>query len=121
MRLAQFESWSIRAPKFLKEKHNISQYVKKSSNIIRRKQRKHQKVSEIQLEDFPDILIEVFKHLELKDLLICAQVSPEFKVICKDQDVCEKINQNQQQSIESNYKIFITKDCFCFKVTLSIK
>ena len=89
---------------------------KKFSNVIRRTQPKHQKVSEIQLEDHPEILIEVFKHLELKDLLICAQVSPEFKLICKDQDVCERININDKNVSSEDIQVRFEEKCKNFRL-----
>ena len=78
---------------------------------MRRTQPKHQKVSEKQLEDFPEILILVFKHLELKDLLICAQVSTKFKAICKDQDVCERININDKNVSSEDIQFIFEEKC----------
>ena len=90
---------------------------KKFSNLIRRTQPKHQKVSEKQLEDFPEILIvEVYKHLELKDLLICAQVSTKFKAICKDQDVCERININDKNVSREDIQFIFEEKCKNFQL-----
>ena len=85
--------------------------MSKMRRRMRRTQPKHQKVSEKQLEDFPEILILVFKHLELKDLLICAQVSTKFKAICKDQDVCERININEKNVSSEDIQFIFEEKC----------
>ena len=77
---------------------------------------KYQKVSEKLLEDFPEILIEVYKHLELKDLLICAKVSTKFKAICKDQDVCERIDINDKNVSNEDIQFIFEEKCKNFQL-----
>ena len=111
MRLVEFESWSIRAPKFFSEKNKTFLILLQMfSKLISSAEPKHQKVSVVQSEDrstepkrFPDdfpveIINLVFSLLELKDHFYCSQVSKRFRDICQDESVqnslCERININ---------------------------
>ena len=119
MRLAQFESWSIRAPKFFSEKNKTFLILLQMfSKLISSAEPKHQKVSVVQSEDrstepkrFPDdfpveIINLVFSLLELKDHFYCSQVSKRFRDICQDESVqnslCERININAK-NVSSRY------------------
>ena len=54
---------------------------------------KRQKLSILQLEDLPDeILLKIFKNLEVKDILRCGQMSKRIRAISTDESLWEKIN-----------------------------
>ena len=54
---------------------------------------KRQKLSILQLEDLPnEILLKIFKKLDVKDLLRCGQMSKRIRAISMDESLWEKIN-----------------------------
>ena len=54
---------------------------------------KRQKLSILQLEDLPnEILMKIFKNLDVKDLLRCGQMSKRIRAISMDESLWEKIN-----------------------------
>ena len=54
---------------------------------------KRQKLSSLQFDDLPDeIVLKIFKKLDIKDLLNCGMVSKRIRAISKDESLWEKVN-----------------------------
>ena len=54
---------------------------------------KRQKLSILQLEDLPnEILLKIFKNLDVKDIFRCGQMSKRVRAISMDESLWEKIN-----------------------------
>ena len=54
---------------------------------------KRQKMSETSFEDLPDeIILKVFKNLEISDLICCGQLSKRIRTISHDESLWQKIN-----------------------------
>ena len=54
---------------------------------------KLQKLSSLQFDDLPDeIVLKIFKKLDIKDLLNCGMVSKRIRAISKDESLWEKVN-----------------------------
>ena len=54
---------------------------------------KRQKLSILQMEDLPnEIILKIFKNLDVKDLLRCGQMSKRVRAISMDESLWEKIN-----------------------------
>ena len=54
---------------------------------------KRQKISVFQLDDFPDeIILNVLRNLDVKDLLRCARLCKRIYAICQDDSLYQKVN-----------------------------
>ena len=59
---------------------------------------KRQKISTFYLEDLPDeILLKICRHLSMKEIVYCAQMSKRIRKISHDESLWQKINLYQRK------------------------
>ena len=59
---------------------------------------KRQKMSTVYLDDLPDeILLKIFQHLNMKEIVYCAQMSKRIRTISHDESLWQKINLYQRK------------------------
>ena len=59
---------------------------------------KRQKMSSVYLEDLPDeILLKICRHLSMKEIVYCAQMSKRIRKISNDESLWQKINLYQRK------------------------
>ena len=65
---------------------------------------KRQNFSSLQFDDLPDeIVLKIFKKLDIKDLLNCGMVSKRIRAISKDESLWEKLNLCNKRVPSTNF------------------
>jgi len=70
-----------------------SEKFNQTESTIYQNMEKHQKLSSYQLDDLPDeVILKMLGFLDIKDLLLCGQVSMRLRTIANDESLWLKLN-----------------------------